>query len=343
MLDAQHSRALVALARLVSVPAPAVPESTPCHAPRPCLDAVLDRPDGAIDTLIRRHMLAPLAYRAGLARFRRDYLASGLLAELRARCLREVGDALAAERIPVAVIKGAAYAGRIYADPAERPMSDVDLLVPPALHARAERTLRRLGFWRVGSPRQQSRLHHAVGYKRKGASIDLHRSIVQPWRSAVDVDALWRRAVPGDDGLWRLDPVDEVVIHLGHVARHELMVPVINYVDAARLLGHVDRAAVEERARAFRLGRGVRAALAMTEAITRDAPGAGHDGPAAGPMTGLAVAHRLLPSVGEVVAYGRVWRPLQVLRKALLVDGPRELVGLAVVAVYDGLAQHFSP
>jgi hypothetical protein len=328
VLDAQQSQALVALARLVAVPAlPAMPAG-----------AVLDGAAGdALDALIRRHMLAPLAYRAGVARFRRDYLASGLLAELRARCLREVGDALAAERIPVALIKGAAYAGRIYADPAERPMSDVDLLVPPALHARAERALRRLGFWRVGSPRQQSRLHHAVGYKRKGASIDLHRSIVQPWRSRIDVDALWRRAVPGDDGLWRLDPVDEVVIHLGHVARHELMVPVINYVDAARLLQHVDRAAVEERARAFRLGRGVRAALAMTGAIA-------HDGqPEAVPAAARDVARRLLPSVEEVCAYGRVWRPLQCLRKALLVDGPRELVGLAAVAVYDGLAHRLRP
>jgi hypothetical protein len=344
VLDAQQSRALVALARLVAVPALAGQAATAGAAPRiaPELDRPADdAPDDAVDALIRRHMLAPLAYRAGVARFRRDYLASGLLAELRARCLREVGDALAAERIPVAVIKGAAYAGRIYADPAERPMSDVDLLVPPALHARAERALRRLGFWRVGSPRQQSRLHHAVGYKRKGASIDLHRSIVQPYRSRIDVAALWRRAVPGDDGLWRLDPVDEVVIHLGHVARHELMVPVINYVDAARLLARVDRAAVEERARAFRLGRGVRAALAMTDALTRDArPDTGFD---AGPAAVLDVSRRLLPSVDEVVAYGRVWRPLQCLRKALLVDGPRELVGLAAVAVYDGLAQHLRP
>jgi hypothetical protein len=331
VLDAQQSRALAALARLVAVPATAPQD-------RDALDAVdaLDAParvpprakiDSSVDALVRRHLLAPLAYRAGLVRFHRDYVASALLAELRAAVLGEVGDALAAERIPVAVIKGAAYVGRIYQDPAERPMSDVDLLVPPHLHAPAERVLRRLGFWRVGSPRQQSRLHHAVGYKRKGASIDLHRSIVQPWRSRIDVDALWRRALPMAAGLLRLDPVDEAVIHLGHIARHELMVPVINYVDAARLLDRVDRVAIEDRARAFRLGRGVRAALAMTDAIVRGAPLEG----------------RLLPSMHEVFAYGRVWRPLQVLRKALLVDGPRELVGLAAVAVYDGLAHRLRP
>ena len=336
MLDAQQSRTLAALARLVAVPAQpnaaisaganATIDAEPNATPNATIDA-RPEPDAEIDALIRRHLLAPLAYRAGLSRFHRDYVASALLAELRAQILGEVGDALAAERIPVAVIKGAAYVGRIYEDPAERPMSDVDLLVPPDLHARAERVLRRLGFWRVGSPRQQSRLHHAVGYKRKGASIDLHRSIVQPWRSRVDTGALWRRAVPMAGGLFRLDPVDEAVIHLGHIARHELMVPVINYVDAARLLDHVDRVAIEERAAEFRLGRGVRAALAMTDAIVRDAPLEG----------------RILPSMDEVFAYGRVWRPLQVLRKALLVDGPRELVGLAAVAVYDGVAHRLRP
>jgi hypothetical protein len=328
VLDAQQSRALAALARLVAVPATAARDLDAPDAPDAAARVPAEaRPDAEIDALIRRHLLAPLAYRAGLERFHRDYVASALLAELRAVVLGEVGDALADERIPVAVIKGAAYVGRIYEDPAERPMSDVDLLVPPDQHAQAERVLRWLGFWRVGSPRQQSRLHHAVGYKRKGASIDLHRSIVQPWRSRVDVEALWRRAVPMAAGLWRLDPVDEVVIHLGHIARHELMVPVINYVDAARLLDRVDRVAVEQRAAAFRLGRGVRAALAMTDAIVRGAPLAG----------------RILPSMHEVFAYGRVWRPLQVLRKALLVDGPRELVGLAAVAVYDGVAHRLRP
>jgi hypothetical protein len=116
------------------------------------------------------------------------------------------------------------------------------------------------------------------------------------------------------------------------------MVPVINYVDAARLLDRVDRAAIEDRARAFRLGCGVRAALAMTDAIVHDVPDTATDN-----AIGAARAPRVMPSVEEVFAYGRVWRPLQCLRKALLVDGPRELVGLAAVAVYDGLAHRLRP
>ncbi|WP_428261168.1 nucleotidyltransferase family protein [Haliangium sp.] len=325
MLDPQRRRALVALIGSLATDPPGPG------------DQRLSPPT----SLVRRHLLAPLAYRAGWDRFRRDYVASSLLAELRQRHLDEVCAALTQAGIPVVLLKGAAYLGRIYRDPAERPMSDVDLLVPPAAHARAAQTLRRLGFWQVGSPRQSSRLHHAVGYKRKGISVDLHRSIMQPWRSRIDLDQLWRRkrAMPGLSGVHRLDPVDELVIHLAHIARHELLVPAINYVDAARLLAKVDRAAVQARARSFRLGRGVAAALAMTDVLTD--PGRGLPG-AEGQRAG-ALSRRLMPSVDEVLRYRLMWRPLQILRKAWFVDGPVELAGLVAVGVYDGLAHRFRP
>ncbi|ACY12951.1 nucleotidyltransferase family protein [Haliangium ochraceum] len=279
------------------------------------------------EALVRRHFLAPLAYRAGAGRFRRDYIASALMAELRARTLDEVTGAFADAGIELVRIKGIAYLGALYRDPAERPMSDIDLLVPPARHADAARALRRLGYWRVGSPRQHSRLHHAVGYKRRNASVDLHRSMVQPWRSRVDIDALWRRASREPAGPQRLEAVDEAVLHFAHLARHELLAPLVNYIDGARLLRRVARADIAARARDFRLARAVDAALRMTEALTSNA--------------------RLRPGLGtspdEVLAYRPIWRPLQIARKALLVDGPAELVGLFAVGCYDGLAHRLRP
>lgn len=316
MLTPPQHQALLRLARCLR-------DQTPARLPAAAADALPD-------ALVRRHFLAPLAYRAGAQRFRDDFIASALLAELRERTSREVVAALTADGIPVILLKGISYARLVYADPAERPMSDVDLLVPPDMHEAAARVLRRLGYWVAGSHRQRSPLHHAVAFKRKGASIDLHRSMVQPLRSRIDLAGLWRRAVPAtetDGKALRLDPVDEAVIHLGHIARHELLVPAINYVDAARLMRRVPRApdVVLARAREFRLGRGVRAALAMTHALTRGGP---DDVPPPAPM----------PSVAEVLAYRPVWRPIQFLRKALLVEGPAELVGLAVVGTYGHLA-----
>ena len=305
------------------------------------IESTRQEPEPAgFDELVRKHFLAPLAYRAGLSRFRRDYIASALLAELRERHLNEVTSALTAADIPVAFIKGVAYLGRIYADPAERPMSDIDLLVPPAQHEQAARVLRRLGFWRVGSRRQQSRLHHAVGYKRKGVALDLHRSMLQPWRSRIDIAGLWRRArLLSQPRRYRLDPVDEMVLHLGHIARHELMVPAVNYIDAARLLAAVDIAHVYERARSFRIERGVRAALMMTEALTGQ-PHQYFDHTA---PIGARLYRAFITSPREVLRYQTMWRPLQIARKLAMVDGPIELAGLLAVGVYDGLAHRFQP
>ncbi|MEM9491970.1 MAG: nucleotidyltransferase family protein, partial [Myxococcota bacterium] len=191
------------------------------------------------DALVRRHFLTPLAYRAGVSRFRSDFVASSLLAEIRAQTLAEVLAALAESAIPVILLKGIAYARTLYSEPAERPMSDIDLLVPPGAHRRAGEILRRLGYWVAGSNQQRSPLHHAVCYKRRSAAIDLHRSMVQPWRSRIDIAGLWQRSRPAPDRsepCRRLERVDEVVLHLAHIARHELHVPIINYVDAARML-----------------------------------------------------------------------------------------------------------
>lgn len=280
------------------------------------------------DALVRKHLIAPLASELGLSRFRTDYIASSLMAEVRERILAEALAALAARAIPVILLKGISYVGTIYQSPSERPMSDIDLMVPPRAHAEAARTLRRLGYWSAGSREQASSLHHAVCLRRKDAAIDLHRSIMQPLRSRIDIDALWRRArqaAERTEPALRLHPVDEAVLHLAHVARHELRVPVINYVDAARLLTRAPEDEVMDRARAFRLGRAVQAAMTMTHALAQ-----GHD-----------PAWSILPARDEILAYGPVGRPIQLVRKALLVEGPLELMGLVVAGAHGMMAHRF--
>lgn len=304
---------------------------TPARSGDDLADSIAAHAHELPDALVRQHMLAPLAAQAGLARFRADYIASSLLAEIRERTLAETLSALAEHRIPVILLKGISYAGDLYADPAERPMSDIDLMVPPRQHDDACRVLRRLGYWHAGSAQQLSALHHAACFKRKDAAIDLHRSMLQPWRSRMDIDALWRRARPAADRPWalRLEAVDETVVHLAHIARHELGVPAINYVDAARLVARVPggQAAVLERARSFRLTRAVRAALDMTEALTHGRP---H-------------GRTLLPSPAEVLAFRRAGRTVQLVRKAALVEGPVELAGLVAAALHTRLAHRFGP
>jgi hypothetical protein len=186
--------------------------------------------------LVRRHLLAPLAFRAGATQFRRDHIASSIQAERRAAVLLEVLAAFGREDIRPILLKGAAYAGTLYPDPADRPMSDIDLLVPARAVARAEACLRRLGYWHVGGAHQRSPRHHAITYKRRGSSIDLHRHMAQAGRTRIDIDAIWREAVPSQvPGALRPSTDHEWLLHIAHLGRHELSVPMINFVDLARL------------------------------------------------------------------------------------------------------------
>ena len=278
------------------------------------------------DESVRRHFLAPLAYRLGMARFRNDYAAAVLIAEYREQAVAEAIAVMGERGIPVILLKGVSYVGTIYDDPGERPMSDVDLMVQRHRRADAARALRNLGYWNAGGPISGGRNYHAVTFKRRNGAVDLHWTIVQPWRSSIDVAALWRRARPAaerSDGALRLDSIDEAALHLAHIARHELRVPLINYVDAQRLTAVSGVAPALERAAQFRLARAVRAAMAMTAALLQGEP------------FGLPV----LPSPEQVIRGDLPGRPRQVAQKLALLEGPREWVGLGAAYMQNWLSR----
>src|SRR5262245_47170889 len=87
--------------------------------------------------LVQRHGLAPLAARAGFVNYRDDLARAAVQWERYVRALEPLFEQLAAAGVRVAPIKGLAYARTLYATPAERPMSDVDLLVAPDQEALA--------------------------------------------------------------------------------------------------------------------------------------------------------------------------------------------------------------
>jgi hypothetical protein len=284
--------------------------------------------------LVQRNYLGPTCYLAGFRQFRGEFASTAVRVGCRETSLNEVVEAFRSETVPVILLKGASYIGCVYSDPAERPMADIDLLVPPAHFERAGRVLRRLGYRAVPKPQvKRTSIHHERAYVRARGTlsiIDLHRSMMQPWRSRIDLAGLWRRARPAverDDGALRLDPVDELTVHLIHIATHELMVPAVNYVEVARLCQtrQVSESAALDRGRQFRLGRAVQAALAMARALCAGSRRVEWRSP----------LDRLLPTPSEVLGGRPVPRPLQVLRKALLLEGPRELAGLVAVAAYE--------
>jgi len=80
-------------------------------------------------------------------------------AAVRTRAIGSVLDALEAAGIPTLVLKGAALAHLVYPSPAQRPMRDVDLLVPANLAGRAWELLLDSGFAPSG-PDSGPRHHH---------------------------------------------------------------------------------------------------------------------------------------------------------------------------------------
>jgi hypothetical protein len=268
--------------------------------------------------LVRANNLGPIAYRLGLAACRDDYAASSIAAARRAALLRELVAVYAPRGIRLALIKGAALVGTIYPDPAERPMQDLDLLIRPVQLQAAIGCLQDLGFRRMGMARKLSGYYHAIAYTRAGQIVELHRNIVQPYRTRFWAGELWRRAIPDPlgSGAERLDRIDELLLCLLHMARHELAVPVINYLDVARLWRRLDpdeRAILHERARASRISRAVAAVLSMTELLARGAS----DRPRA-----------LLPSTDAILVGAKPERLRQLAQKLLLTEGPLEAAAL---------------
>ncbi len=147
------------------------------------------------------------------------------------RHILRVAEALAAARVPLMLLKGAALQQLVYGRAELRPMSDVDLLVRESDAARAGEVLERIGYARTQFFRDRSffpRFYYETHYQcgeKSPCLIDLH---VRPWRPmryarTVPADALWARAktvrignaeayVPCDDHL---------LIHLAvHAAVH---------------------------------------------------------------------------------------------------------------------------
>lgn len=322
MADARTTRALLELLAHLA-------QSDEDRATHPrVLSPIEDLP---ID-LLRAHHLGPLAYKAGYEELRDEYVRNAVEHEVRQKRLDDAIAVLTAAEIPVMLLKGVSYVGVIYDDAADRPMSDIDLMVRPGHHARAVEALGELGYARHADRLQGSRLHHSMTLVCKNMPLDLHRSMIQPLRSRIDVQGLWDRALPAierEDAALRLDPVDEATLHLIHIARHELMVPALAYLEARRLIERrdVNRTRVEARAKSFRLSRAVGAALCLADALCEGrARAAWPDRPS-----------RILPDPTEVLAAEPVTRRRQLVRKTALLEGPRELAGLVAVAALERL------
>lgn len=145
--------------------------------------------------------------------------------------LAEVLDALDATGVPVLVLKGLTLA-RLYAAPALRPRSDLDLLADPARWPDVEAALGRLGYRLLEAehvrrpPLSPAQSPEDRQYQRAdGLLVEIHADYLSTGLRRDADDALWRRARTVQAGdlhreIPTLSPGDTFLHVATHLQRH---------------------------------------------------------------------------------------------------------------------------
>lgn len=146
--------------------------------------------------------------------------------------LAAIVDALAAVDVPVMVLKGAALGPLVYGSPAERPIGDLDLLIPASRLERARAALERRGYHASGLywlTRWQQRYRAELPMvcqapDRQGMLVELHWSLVElPYYiETIPMDEIWQAAQPAADlpGAFTPDPATLLLHSCAHWALH---------------------------------------------------------------------------------------------------------------------------
>ena len=112
-------------------------------------------------------------------------------------------------------IKGSHVRELVYADPALRPASDIDILIAPADRRRAAKALLDAGY---GVHAEPANISHEATFSRGVVDLDLHWHMLRPGRTRVDLtdELLERRQRIGNQ--WGLSDSDTLFLMLTHPA-----------------------------------------------------------------------------------------------------------------------------
>ena len=173
---------------------------------------------------------APPPSPAWKARFRREYFASVVSHHLYRGAAVEILGEARQRGIPAILLRGTAVAERYYAeDPALRPYTDIDLLVPRESLDETKRLARQLGY-RPGAGAfpdafyERHHLHLRYLGKRTGMPLEIHWAVDHPLSThRIDYAALFRAAASdrlAGHPVLRLSATDEFLLLALHLAKH---------------------------------------------------------------------------------------------------------------------------
>lgn len=195
-------------------------------------------------------------------------------------CIR---DALAAEGLPLVLLKGAAYVAADLPAARGRVFGDTDILVPKAEIETTERALRRAGWFAEQMDPYDERYYRTwmhqippMHHFHRQTIIDVHHTIVpETARADINRQSLRDAVVPVDglDGVFVLAPVDMVVHSATHLFNEgEFDHGLRDLSDLDALLRHFGTEAgfwpaLVDRARSFGLHRPLSYALAAVQRL----------------------------------------------------------------------------
>ena len=201
--------------------------------------------------------------------------------------LRDVCEALR-DAPPCVALKGGALLATFYGELAERPMWDLDLLLPdPAAARAAAARLEAAGFRSVRGERAH---HHLPALRRPGGNlaVELHTDLHTPSPGEAFTDAIRRSARPAPNGFAPLRVPSRAALaahHALHLFSDLVDSPVLrNVFELAQLVRSLDAAGVDE--------------LRALAALTRFRPTIAR---------GLALAHRWFGSPLVLPEPARGW------------------------------------
>jgi Uncharacterised nucleotidyltransferase len=158
--------------------------------------------------------------------------------------------------LPVILLKGIALAERVYDSPAERPMGDVDLLVPPARWHEACAAVPGEEMIPPGRPITARHDYCRAFRHPSGLVLEIHRWLTpRPlWPGDPEI---FSRAARRDDGALLLSPEDLLLSLCVHAAKHGFVMPLRAVVDTRRVVQRLapDPAIVADRARRWSASR----------------------------------------------------------------------------------------
>ena len=130
--------------------------------------------------------------------------------------LRSLATRFADRQIPLMPIKGVLIREAFYDDPVDRPVKDLDILVPSGRYEQAQTELESLGYRLVP---ESTRNHFQCSFRKDSAllPVDLHRSLFEECRYSFATQGIFDRA-QSDEGLFgcqvhRMRDLD-IVAHL---------------------------------------------------------------------------------------------------------------------------------